>query len=195
MTDKYYDSKTAQEREQAGYDPKSSYYAAGGIESHDIVQAKLTPEQYEGWNLGNVLSYLSRWNFKHKGDLKEQIRELEKCMVHLNWLKASVEQRARVKEVLDTYEPTLEEYIQSTGSDYDQIYGSYYCTHCSQKLEANSMLSVEKSIKDHLRTCTAYRGIHEKSTTPRTASEVLGTDSVSADGEDGDTLAQRQGAL
>ena len=170
MTDKYYDTKTAQER-------------AGGIESHDIVRAKLTAEQYEGWNLGNVLSYLSRWNFKHEGDLQEQIRELEKCMVHLNWLKASVEERAQ--------DPIAERLCQH----YDKIGNSHYCSHCSQKLEANSMLPVEKSIEDHLRTCGTYRGLHEESPVAGPAGDVLDTDSVPADGEDGNALAQRQGAL
>lgn len=45
-------------------DPKSSYYDAGGIETLDIIKAKLTPEQYQGYLLGNVIKYACRANFK-----------------------------------------------------------------------------------------------------------------------------------
>lgn len=45
-------------------DPKSSYYDAGGIETLDIIKAKLTTEQYQGYLLGNVIKYACRANFK-----------------------------------------------------------------------------------------------------------------------------------
>lgn len=45
-------------------DDKSTYYDAGGIETLDIIKAKLTPEQYEGYLLGNALKYQCRMNFK-----------------------------------------------------------------------------------------------------------------------------------
>lgn len=45
-------------------DPKSSYYDAGGIETLDIIKAKLTPQQYQGYLLGNVIKYACRANFK-----------------------------------------------------------------------------------------------------------------------------------
>jgi len=40
------------------------HYDAGGIETLDIIKAKLTPEQYEGYLLGNALKYQCRMNFK-----------------------------------------------------------------------------------------------------------------------------------
>lgn len=46
-------------------DPKSRYYDAGGIETIDIIKAKLTPEQFEGYCLGNMIKYSCRMN--HKG--------------------------------------------------------------------------------------------------------------------------------
>lgn len=54
-------------------DPKSTYYDAGGIETLDIIRAKLTPEQYKGFLLGNAIKYSCRGNFK--GDPK---RDAEK---------------------------------------------------------------------------------------------------------------------
>lgn len=54
-------------------DEKSRYYDAGGIETLDIIRAKLTPEQYKGFLLGNILKYGCRANFK--GNFE---RDLEK---------------------------------------------------------------------------------------------------------------------
>jgi hypothetical protein len=47
-----------------GLDPKSSYYDAGDISTMDVIKAKLTHDQYEGFLLGNVLKYSARLNFK-----------------------------------------------------------------------------------------------------------------------------------
>lgn len=38
-------------------DVKSSYYDAGGIETLDVIKAKLTPEQYQGYLQGNAIKY------------------------------------------------------------------------------------------------------------------------------------------
>ena len=57
-----------------GKDPKSRYYDHGGIEVLDIIRAKLTPEQYQGFCLGNAIKYTCRAN--HKGDYD---RDLEKA--------------------------------------------------------------------------------------------------------------------
>ena len=54
-------------------DEKSTYYDAGGIETIDIIKAKLTPEQYEGWLLGNCIKYACRANYKDSFD-----RDIEK---------------------------------------------------------------------------------------------------------------------
>lgn len=55
-------------------DKKSSYYDAGGIEVIDIIKAKLTPEQYKGWLLGNVIKYSGRLN--HKGTAERDAEKL-----------------------------------------------------------------------------------------------------------------------
>lgn len=58
-------------------DPKSSYYDAGGVETIEIIKAKLTPEQFEGYLLGNCIKYSTRCNYK---GTKE--RDIEKLAVY-----------------------------------------------------------------------------------------------------------------
>ena len=62
-------------------DKKAEYYDAGGIEVQDIIKAKLTPEQYEGFLLGNVMKYSLRMNFKGCKD-----RDVEKIAFYSKWL-------------------------------------------------------------------------------------------------------------
>jgi hypothetical protein len=40
------------------------HYDAGGIPSIDVLRAKLTPDQYEGLLLGNVIKYSMRYNYR-----------------------------------------------------------------------------------------------------------------------------------
>ena len=54
-------------------DPKSRYYDAGGLETLDIIKAKLTPEQFRGFLLGNIIKYSCRANYKGSFD-----RDIEK---------------------------------------------------------------------------------------------------------------------
>ncbi len=62
-------------------DPQSRYYNSGGIEVQDIIKAKLTTEQYEGFCIGNAIKYLTRANFK--GDKR---RDVEKARYYVEWL-------------------------------------------------------------------------------------------------------------
>ena len=62
---------------KAAKDPKARYYDAGGIGMMNIVKAKLTPEQYKGWLLGNLLKYACRAN--HKGQFA---RDIEKACIY-----------------------------------------------------------------------------------------------------------------
>jgi hypothetical protein len=54
-------------------DDEASYYDVGGIEVFQILRAKLTPEQFEGFILGNIIKYVCRLNFK--GNKEEDIRK------------------------------------------------------------------------------------------------------------------------
>lgn len=67
-------------------DAKSKYYDAGGIETLDIIKAKLTPEQYEGFLLGNAIKYLCRLNFKSI-DLSDKTRDAAKAANYIAWLR------------------------------------------------------------------------------------------------------------
>jgi hypothetical protein len=57
------------------FDDEADYYDAGGIETIDIIRAKLTPEEFRGYVKGTVLKYLCRAAFKHE----DQERDLEKA--------------------------------------------------------------------------------------------------------------------
>ena len=65
-------------------DPKSSYYDAGGIETIEVIKAKLTPDEYQGFLKGNAIKYLLRAG--HKGDAQ---RDIEKASTYTNWLLES----------------------------------------------------------------------------------------------------------
>lgn len=43
----------------------NEHYDAGGIPVIDVIRAKLTQEQYEGYLLGNIIKYSLRLNFKN----------------------------------------------------------------------------------------------------------------------------------
>lgn len=60
---------------------RSDYYDAGGISTLEIIKAKLTPEQYKGFILGNIIKYSCRANFKDQfaGDM-------EKAFVYAGYL-------------------------------------------------------------------------------------------------------------
>ena len=62
-------------------DKKSNYYDAGQIETIEIIKAKLTPEQYTGYLLGNTIKYACRLNFK--GSKK---RDAEKLVNYSKWV-------------------------------------------------------------------------------------------------------------
>jgi len=65
-------------------DKNSGYYDAGGIEVLDVIKAKLTPEQYQGYLLGNTIKYSLRANFKGTFD-----RDMEKAANYSKWLGES----------------------------------------------------------------------------------------------------------
>lgn len=60
-------------------DPNSVYYDAGGIETMEVIKAKLSDEQFTGFCLGNALKYLCRCNFKSES----LHRDVEKALTYL----------------------------------------------------------------------------------------------------------------
>ena len=70
-------------------DPESTYYDVGGIETLDIIKAKLSPEQYEGYLLGNALKYLCRAGWKGSPG-----RDAEKAANYTRWYNEALAARA-----------------------------------------------------------------------------------------------------
>lgn len=59
-----------------------SHYTQGGIETVDYIKAKLTKEQFEGYCIGNVFKYVSRYRYKGGvEDLKKARWYLTKLIV------------------------------------------------------------------------------------------------------------------
>lgn len=89
-----------------------SHYKTGGIETIDYLKAKLTKDQFDGFLLGNVLKYTSR--FQHKNG----IEDLKKAEWYLKKLIAENE--------LYEVQPEVNFYI---------------CVDCNKSLDANQMFA------------------------------------------------------
>ncbi|WP_375162777.1 DUF3310 domain-containing protein [Paenibacillus sp. Pae108] len=74
-----------------------SHYTSGGIETIDYLKAKMTPEQFEGFLLGNCLKYLSRYRNKNG------LEDLKKANWYLNKLieKNTPSKTQTLKEIVD----------------------------------------------------------------------------------------------
>lgn len=58
-----------------------AHYTAGGIETIDFIQAKLTPEEFQGYLKGNIIKYTSR-----AGKKNELVEDFEKGQWYMNRL-------------------------------------------------------------------------------------------------------------
>lgn len=56
------------------------HYKVGGIETIDYMKAKMTKEQYEGYLLGNIIKYTSRYQYKNG---KEDLLKADKYLKEL----------------------------------------------------------------------------------------------------------------
>ena len=70
-------------------DAKSSHYDAGGVETIEIIKAKLTPEQFEGYLLGNVIKYSTRLNFKGQAEPDARKLKIYAELLHQNLHKGT----------------------------------------------------------------------------------------------------------
>ncbi|EJW16983.1 DUF3310 domain-containing protein [Paenibacillus alvei] len=72
-----------------------AHYTAGGIETIDYIQAKLSAEEFGGYCRGNVLKYVSR--FAKKGDGLEDLRKarwyLERLITYVEGIKDDTESK------------------------------------------------------------------------------------------------------
>jgi len=63
-----------------------AHYTIGKYEVIDYIKDKLTPEQYEGYCIANVIKYVSR--YRHKGG----VEDLKKAQVYLRWAIENIEE-------------------------------------------------------------------------------------------------------
>ncbi|WP_233711131.1 DUF3310 domain-containing protein [Lederbergia citrisecunda] len=68
-----------------------SHYTVGNIEVIDYIKDKLTKELFEGYCVGNVMKYVSR--YQHKNG----VQDLEKAAVYLKWAINSIKGEELVK--------------------------------------------------------------------------------------------------
>lgn len=62
-----------------------NHYTFGSIEVIDYIRDKMTPDEFQGYCMGNILKYISR--HKHKNG----VEDLKKAQVYLRWLIESEE--------------------------------------------------------------------------------------------------------
>ena len=89
--DAYYDDYQKRTNPRSAFAPEGSidpdmvnspdHYTHNGIEAINVIEAKLTGEQYEGYLQGSVMKYLLRSNYKGKRD-----EDLKKAQWYLNTL-------------------------------------------------------------------------------------------------------------
>ena len=66
------------------HDP--DHYKVGGIESIDVIRAKLSPEAYRGFCLGNAMKYVHRAGHKDAA-----VDDAKKAIVYLEWFAESLD--------------------------------------------------------------------------------------------------------
>ena len=57
------------------------HYTTGGIETLDVIRAKMSPDRFQGYLMGNVLKYLLRCEYKEK-----RVEDIKKAQFYLNAL-------------------------------------------------------------------------------------------------------------
>lgn len=57
------------------------HYTTGGMETIDVIEAKLSREEFQGYLRGNILKYLSRYN--HKGRPTEDLKKAQWYLARL----------------------------------------------------------------------------------------------------------------
>ena len=65
-----------------------NHYTFGSIEVIDYIRDKMTPDEFQGYCMGNILKYISR--HKHKNG----VEDLKKAQVYLGWLIESEEKKS-----------------------------------------------------------------------------------------------------
>jgi hypothetical protein len=79
----WFPKKTSQKELSNATSP--DHYKTGGIETIDIIRAKLSKEAFEGYCAGNIIKYITRYNHKNG------IEDVKKASVYAAWLAESLE--------------------------------------------------------------------------------------------------------
>ena len=61
--------------------PHVSHYGRGAIQPIDFMESNFTPDEYRGYLKGQVIKYISRYQYKGK-----PIADLAKAQTYLAWL-------------------------------------------------------------------------------------------------------------
>jgi hypothetical protein len=65
------------------------HYTRGGIETLDVIRAKMSSDRFQGYLMGNVLKYLLRCEYKEK-----RIEDINKAQFYLNALVEEMDKYA-----------------------------------------------------------------------------------------------------
>lgn len=72
-----------------------NHYCKGGIECINVIRAIMSPEQFQGYCIGNVTKYVFRWQDK------DGLQDLKKAAVYLNWAIEAAEEKQADYEMMD----------------------------------------------------------------------------------------------
>ena len=65
------------------------HYTTGGIETVDVIRAKMSSDRFQGYLMGNVLKYLLRCEYKNK-----RVEDIKKAQFYLNALVEEMDKNA-----------------------------------------------------------------------------------------------------
>lgn len=82
---------------------KPPHYMVGGIESIQVIKAKLTPEQFEGYLMGSKMAYDLRYPFKNS-----YVQDLRKS----NWYAEKLIELQLEKEADVVHPPEIAAQLQ-----------------------------------------------------------------------------------
>ena len=85
LFEKFYEPLTEEKTDDKVNHP--NHYTFGSIEVIDYIRDKMTPDEFQGYCMGNILKYISR--HKHKAG----VEDLKKAQVYLGWLIESEEEQ------------------------------------------------------------------------------------------------------
>ncbi len=121
------------------HDP--DHYKVGGIESIDVIHAKLSIHGFQGFCAGHVMKYVHRMG--HKGS---SISDARKAQTYLGWLVKSMESVARKEWVIAATDD--EDYPWSVVDSTDnEVEYDRYSTWGRADFEARS-LNLKKEERD-----------------------------------------------